>query len=58
MGKVKGYKDYKFKGIDCMISLDEEELRFFKDKNDVRPNPATYIKKEQAEYLYILFTNT
>lgn len=57
MGKVKGYKDYKFKGIDCMISLDGKELGFFKNFNDVRPSQATYIKKEDAEHLYKVFMN-
>jgi len=58
MGKVRGYKDYEFKGIDCMISLDAEELGFFKDiNNDRRPSQATYISLEDAEKLFKIFSD-
>jgi len=49
------FKDYKFNGIDCMISEDGETLGFFKNVNDARPSSATYIKKEDAEHLYRVF---
>jgi hypothetical protein len=56
MGKVKIFTDYEFHGIDCMISEDGETLGFFKSVNDTRPSSATYIKKEDAEKLYKIFT--
>lgn len=56
--QVRGYKDYIFNNIDCMISYDEKELGFFKDSNDVRPSSATYIELEKAEHLYKVFNNT
>ena len=56
MGEVKIYTDYEFHGIDCMISEDKETLGFFKDSIDVRPSSATYIKKEDAEKLYKIFS--
>jgi len=55
--QVRGYKDYTFNNIECMISYDEKELGFFKSCNDVRPSSATYIKKESAEHLYKIFTS-
>lgn len=54
---VKGYTDYTFNNIDCMISYDGEELGFFKNSNDVRPSSATYIKKDEADHLYKIFTS-
>jgi len=55
--EVRGYKDYIFHDIECMISYDEIDLGFFKSCNDVRPSSATYIKKEDAEHLYNIFNN-
>lgn len=55
--KVKGYTDFDFHNIDCMISEDGKELGFFKDSNDVRPSNATYINKDMAEHLYRVFNN-
>jgi len=56
--QVRGYKDFIFHGIECMISDDRKELGFFKDSNDVRPSSATYILFDKAEHLYNVFYNT
>ncbi len=53
--EVRGFRDYVFHNMDCMISFDGEELGFFKSLNDIRPSQATYVKKEVAERLYTLF---
>ncbi len=50
--KIEIFEDFKFNGIDCLISKDKQTLGFFKSFNDTRPSQATYIKKEDAEVLY------
>ena len=53
--ELKGFKDYNFNGLDCMISLDQQTLGFFKDDNDRRPSQASYFNKKQCETLFNIF---
>jgi len=52
--KVKPCWDGNFHEIDCIEN--EEEYAFFKSEEDVRPSSCIWIKKEDAERLYKLFT--
>ena len=46
--------DSTFMGIECLE--DDERYGFFKSEADVRPSSCSWIKKEDAKRLYVLFT--
>lgn len=54
-GKVEACKNSEFHGTDCLES--NTQFGFFKDDNDIRPSSCTWIKKEDVEKLYKLFSN-
>ncbi len=54
--KITPCHDSMFKQCPCLE--DEERYGFFKSEADIRPSSCTWIKKEDAEKLYGLFTES
>jgi hypothetical protein len=54
VNRITAYYDADFHKIFCMQN--DKEYGFFKSDADRRPSSAIYLKKEQAERLYELFT--
>lgn len=53
VGKIEECKNSTFNGIDCLES--EKQYGFFKSDTDIRPSSATWINKDDADKLLILF---
>jgi len=54
IGKVRPCHNSTFHEYPCLE--DDERYGFFKNAEDIRPSSCTWIKKEDAERIYKLFT--